>query len=63
MFLVTGGINVGGVLDSTELYSEKVNSWKLWEPATLPSARWGLRAATVLNDLYVFGKTSKKLDI
>jgi len=51
--LVTGGYNLGAsVLDSTELMVD-FNSWR--PAANLPSARPGLRAASLDNKVFLFG--------
>merc|ERR1711936_801587 len=51
--LVTGGYNLGAsVLDSTELMVD-FNSWR--PAANLPSARPGLRAASLDNQVFLFG--------
>ena len=49
--MVTGG----GELDSTELYDPSTGHWRM--SGALPSARYGLRAATVDNRVLVFGET------
>jgi len=54
--LVTGGYNYEAgffdSLDSTELMVD----FKAWRPAAnLPSARWGLRAASLDNKVFLFG--------
>ena len=55
MYLVTGGFHQGA-LDSTELLTEGASAWVL--SGVLPSARTGLRAATLAmeNRLIVTGK-------
>ena len=58
VLLVTGGGNsndgrlVG--LDSTEVLEDMAGNWRLTAP--LPSARTGLRAASVDNNIFVFGQ-------
>ena len=52
VLLVTGGINSNGYLASTEVMKTG-GTWRLTAP--LPSARRGLRAAVVNNNIYVFG--------
>ena len=52
--MVTGGYG-NGELDSTELYDSSNGHWRMSGP--LPSARSGLRAATVDNRVLVFGET------
>ena len=55
VLLVTGGGNVVGDLDSTELLDGlSSSSWR--HVAKLPSARGDLRAATLDNKLFIFGK-------
>ena len=52
--LVTGGWNNNdGLQDSTEVM-EAGGTWRLTAP--LPSARHGLRAASVANYIFVFGE-------
>ena len=53
--MVTGGRLDGVDLDSTELYDPSTGHWRMSGP--LPSARYGLRAATVDNRVLVFGET------
>ena len=55
VLLVTGGWNTndGGILASTEVM-EAGGTWRLTAP--LPSARYGLRAAVVNNNIFVFGE-------
>ena len=50
VLIVTGGVN----LDSTEVLEEMAGTWRLTTP--LPSAREGLRAASVENNIFVFGE-------
>ena len=53
--LVTGGgwNNGAGTLDSTEMMID----FKAWRPAAnLPSARYGLRAASLDNKVFLFGQ-------
>ena len=55
VLLVTGGYNRdSGSLDSTEILEDNTDTWKMTAP--LPSARSRLRAASVDNTIYVFGK-------
>jgi len=50
--LVTGGYLGADYLDSTELMVD----FKLWRPAAnLPSPRFGLRAASLYNKVFLFG--------
>ena len=52
VIMVTGGFNFEALLDSTEIMVD----FKLWRPtANLPSPRWGLRAASLDNKVYLFG--------
>ena len=54
VLLVTGGYNGNDEkLDSTEVM-EAGGTWRLTAP--LPSARYGLRAAVVNNNIFVFGE-------
>ena len=48
----SGGENI--YLDSTEVLEDMAGTWRLTAP--LPSARWGLRAASVDNNIFVFGQ-------
>ena len=52
MLLVTGGYDGSAQLDSTEILED--NNWRITAP--LPSARSGLRAASIDNKILVFGK-------
>ena len=57
VLLVTGGIQYSDgyiYLDSTEVLSDLAGTWRLTGP--LPSARSGLRAASVQNNIFVFGE-------
>ena len=58
VLLVTGGVHLtpsGWIrLDSTEILEDIAGTWRLTAP--LPSARWGLRAASVENNIFVFGE-------
>ena len=59
VILVTGGRQWSGGryinLDSTEiLEDDKAGTWTLTSP--MPSARYGLRAASVANSIFVFGE-------
>ena len=59
VLLVTGGMQVSGVrdiyLDSTEVLEDiMAGTWRLTAP--LPSARYGLRAASVGKYIFVFGE-------
>ena len=57
VLLVTGGMGTGGAyLDSTEIMKTPDGSWRTLTTAMLPSPRLGLRAGTVNNVVYVFGK-------
>lgn len=57
VLLVTGGAHITGgswiFLDSTEVLEEKAGTWRLTGP--LPSARDGMRAASVANTIFLFG--------
>ena len=55
VLLVTGGYGIGGGLSSTEISEDQGVLWRIVESAALPSARWGIRAATYNNRLFVFG--------
>ena len=55
--MVTGGKNDNdGMLDSTEILEGTwaQGTWRL--TASLPSARWGLRAAVLDNNIFIFGE-------
>ena len=61
VLLVTGGTKYsGGIggqyisLDSTEVLEDMAGTWRLTAP--LPSARYGLRAASVQNNIFLFGE-------
>ena len=57
VLLVTGGKQYSGrviYLDSTEVLEDMAGTWRLTAP--LPSARYGLRAASVENNIFVFGE-------
>ena len=57
MYLVTGGDHKGQTdrwIDSTELLTEGASAWVF--SGVLPSARVGLKAATVNNKLIVTGR-------
>ena len=59
VLLVTGGAQYSGGsryinLDSTEVLEDMAGTWRLTAP--LPSARHGLRAASVENNIFVFGE-------
>ena len=57
MLLVTGGEQYQGgfnSLNSTEVLEDMAGTWRLTAP--LPSARYGLRAASVENNIFVFGE-------
>ena len=58
VLLVTGGGQWARYryisLDSTEVLEDMAGTWRLTVP--LPSARYGLRAASVENYIFVFGK-------
>ena len=54
VLLVTGGWNADSdYLDSTEILEDNTDTWKMTAP--LPSARYGLRAASVEHTIFVFG--------
>ena len=58
VLLVTGGVQYTGgeyiTLDSTEVLEDMAGSWRLTGP--LPSARDGLKAASVANTIFLFGE-------
>ena len=60
VLLVTGGVKYQRVqahvdyLDSTEVLEDMAGTWRLTDP--LPSARSELKAATVENNIFVFGE-------
>ena len=55
VLIVTGGWNRNdSSLASTEALNENAETWRL--TASLPSARYGLRAASVENNIFVFGE-------
>ena len=58
VLLVTGGFQRSGgewiSSDSTEVLEDKAGTWRLTSP--LPSARAGLRAASVGNNIFLFGE-------
>ena len=55
VLLVTGGYNMyDDRLDSTEVLEDMAGTWRLTAP--LPSARYGLRAASVGNTILLFGE-------
>ena len=59
VLVVTGGVNnnfdnIFTNLDSTEILEDMAGTWRLTAP--LPSARYGLRAASVENNIFVFGE-------
>ena len=56
VLLVTGGASDKDGrhnLDSTEVLEDIAGTWRL--TASLPSARWELRAAVLVNKILVFG--------
>ena len=58
MLLVTGGTKHGGSGGSSHLYSTEIledtaGTWRITGP--LPSVRSGLRAASVENNIFLFG--------
>lgn len=53
---MTGGTGSNGALDSTEVMVD-FTAWR--GAAKLPSQRYGLRAATVDNKVFIFGITIK----
>ena len=61
VFLVTGGQQWSGnssiPLDSTEIL--ETNTWRISAP--LPSARYGLRAASLGNAIFLFGGSGRSL--
>ena len=59
VLLVTGGMQYSGnytsiFLDSTEVLEDMAGTWRLTAP--LPSALFGLQAASVENNIFVFGE-------
>ena len=52
VLLVTGGLQSSGFLDSTEILES--NTWRISAP--LPSARIGLKAASLGNTIFLFGE-------
>ena len=52
VLLVTGGLQSSGFLDSTEIL--ETNTWRISAP--LPSARIGLKAASLGNTIFLFGE-------
>ena len=50
---MTGGMGSNRELDSTEVMNFSQFGWR--EAAKLPSQRYGLRAATVDNKVFIFG--------
>ena len=60
VLLVTGGYTGYNTpderLDSTEVLEDMAGTWRLTAP--LPSARDGLRAASLENNIFVFGENS-----
>ena len=57
VLLVAGGAKYSSgyiYLDSTEVLEDMAGTWRLTAP--LPSARHGLRAASVENNIFVFGE-------
>ena len=58
VLLVTGGNHYSGKYtpyDSTEVLENMVGTWRLTAP--LPSARYGLSAASVENRILLFGES------
>ena len=63
VFLITGG-QQGSVessipLDSTEIL--ETNTWRISAP--LPSARYGLRAASLENTIFLFGEKMFRMNL
>ena len=56
VLLVTGGKAQQAELDSTETMVYPGGSWTTLTTATLPSPRSSLRAATLNNVVFIFGK-------
>ena len=54
VLLVTGGKRSQISLESTEVLEDMTGTWRL--TAQLPSARFGLRAASVENNIFIFGE-------
>ena len=63
MLLVTGGrqiLNNSRIpLDSTEIL--ETNTWRISAP--LPSARYGLRAASLENTIFLFGEKMFRMNL
>ena len=55
VLLVTGGYGNGVFLSSTEIIEDQGVVWTFLQSASLPSARYFLRAATFNNRLLLFG--------
>ena len=53
LFLVTGGYDGSGYLDSTEIFDPDHGSWRTGE--ALPSPRDVLRGANIANRVLIFG--------
>ena len=62
VLLVTGGHNNlnDGLLDSTEILEGIAGTWRLTAPLP-PSARSGLSAASVENNIFIFGENENIL--
>ena len=56
VLLVTGGLDYQAFLDSTELLVMGAAKWRTITTGKLSSPRSSLRAATLLNTVYLFGK-------
>ena len=54
VLLVTGGYKNYHFLVSTEVLEDMAGTWRLTAP--LPSALFGLQAASVENNIFVFGE-------
>ena len=63
VLLVTGGQQVSGnssiPLDSTEIL--ETNTWRISAP--LPSARYGLKAASLENTIFLFGEKMFRMNL
>ena len=57
VLLVTGGLHWPRLLDSTEIL--ETNTWRISAP--LPSARYGLKAASLGNTIFLFGGSGRSL--
>ena len=53
MLLVTGGLNVGINIDSTEIFDPSLGSWRAG--AALPHPMYNMKAANIDNRVLIFG--------